>query len=568
MSKKRFLYSIFYASFICALLCSVVTMQAQISEGGLPLSFSYPEQLKSESAPLQIPVDFSVEDMKAVDAWQVSQGAPLKVVRFIDTNLSITNSGNWVTLPNGQKIWQLRIQAKGAIALMLGYKSFYIPAGGKLFIYNAAKTQVLGAYTYRTNPPTDQFATEFISGDDLVLEYEAASDTEKPLIEIEKVGYGYNHLEAFSEHASAGPGGAAPCMVNINCEEGADWQAEKSGVCEMILIIGKYGYYCSGSLVNNTKEDQKPYILSATHCISTVPEAVTQNEMNQYLFYFHFERVGCDNNSPAYRNYTMTGCTKVASTPLSDGSDGLLLLLNQRIPDDYYVYFNGWDRRNIAAQAGVGIHHPNGDYMKISTFGNLWAKEATWYGENNVSGAVKAHWTVVFDPTTNGHSVTEGGSSGSPLFNADKLIVGTLTGGNSSCDKPDGINQYGKFYYHWDKFSTADTARMDKWLDPLGKGTLTLAGRYQTPSSTSIEKTDAAPDPNDVSIYPVTFNEQIRIANSDRVRSLEILSIDGKLIQKTKDPEEVISTGSLASGVYIFRLYTDKGIKAIQTIKK
>lgn len=568
MSKKRFLGSIFYASFICALLCCVVTMQAQISEGGLPLSFSYPEQLKSESAPLQIPVDFSVEDMKAVDAWQVSQGAPLKVVRFIDTNLSITNSGNWITLPNGQKIWQLRIQSKGAIALMLGYKSFYIPAGGKLFIYNAAKTQVLGAYTYRTNPPTDQFATEFISGDDIVLEYEAASDTEKPLIEIEKVGYGYNHLEAFSEQASAGPGGAAPCMVNINCEEGADWQAEKSGVCEMILIIGKYGYYCSGSLVNNTKEDQKPYILSATHCISTVPEAVTQNEMNQYIFYFHFERVGCDNNSPAYKAYTMTGCTKVASTPLSDGSDGLLLLLNQRIPDNYYVYFNGWDRRNIAAQAGVGIHHPNGDYMKISTFGNLWAKEVTWYGENNVSGAVKAHWNVVFDPTTNGHSVTEGGSSGSPLFNADKLIVGTLTGGNSSCDKPDENNLYGKFYYHWDKFSTADTARMDKWLDPLGKGTLTLAGRYQTPSSTSIEKTDAAPDPNDVSIYPVTFNEQIRIANSDRVRSLEILSIDGKLIQKTKDPEEVISTGSLASGVYIFRLYTDKGIKAIQTIKK
>lgn len=34
----------------------------------------------------------------------------------------------------------------------------------------------------------------------------------------------------------------------------------------------------------------------------------------------------------------MVGCTRKASTPVENGSDGLLLLLNDEIPDDYNVF--------------------------------------------------------------------------------------------------------------------------------------------------------------------------------------------------------------------------------------
>lgn len=117
--------------------------------------------------------------------------------------------------------------------------------------------------------------------------------------------------------------------------------------------------------------------------------------------------------------------------------------------------------------------------MKISTFSKT-AKTSTWYGVDNIEGAPNAHWSTVFEQTTNGHSVTEGGSSGSPLFNQNKLIVGTLSGGSSSCEKPDGINTYGKLYYHWDQYSKADTARMDIYLDPSHTGKTQLSGRYAT----------------------------------------------------------------------------------------
>ena len=115
---------------------------AQISEGGTPVSFKYQNTLKSDLPVVRIPVNFSVEDMKTVDRWQASQGAPLKVSKLIQTDLSIDNAGNWTTLPGGEKIWQLRLQAKDAIALMLYYKEFYIPEGGRLFIYNADKSHV------------------------------------------------------------------------------------------------------------------------------------------------------------------------------------------------------------------------------------------------------------------------------------------------------------------------------------------------------------------------------------------------------------------------------------------
>lgn len=168
---------------------------AQISEGGTPTSFKYQNTLKSDLPTVQIPINFSVEDLKTVDRWQVSQGAPLKVGVLLPTDLTIDNAGSWNTLPDGKRVWRLQVQAKDAIALMLSFRDFYIPENGKLFIYSSDKTHLIGAFTHHTNPPTKEYATEFLAGDKIILEYEAGiSENEHPRIAIDAVGYGYNHL--------------------------------------------------------------------------------------------------------------------------------------------------------------------------------------------------------------------------------------------------------------------------------------------------------------------------------------------------------------------------------------
>ena len=343
---------------------SISSSLAQISEGGLPPSFQFAGSLRSEKLAEQVPVNFSVEDLKAVDAWRVSQGAPLRVAKSIPTSFDIADSGDWISLPDGSQIWQLHLQAKGAIALILYYSDFYIPKGARLYLYNAAKTQVLGAYTHRTHPKNGPFATQAVAGDEVILEYVPAPSGETPRLRIREVGYGYNHLEAIMPEVQEAPGAdfSGACEVNINCEEGADWQEQKKGVIQMIQYIrnkeGEGGsYICTASLVNNTAHDKKPYVLSAFHCSQDIlgEQTVTPEELAVWLFYFHQEHVGCDNESPIYPIKTMVGCTRKASTPVENGSDGLLLLLNDEIPDDYNVFFNGWDRSNMLSLSGVGI---------------------------------------------------------------------------------------------------------------------------------------------------------------------------------------------------------------------
>ena len=299
----------------CQLLCIVVfwamqtTALAQISEGGIPPSFQFPTALRSQTASVQIPVTFNASELIRMDnERQAVQGSPLLVcATLIEVNYNPSNAGYWRRLPDGNTIWQLHLQAKDAIALMVYYADFYIPEGGKLFIYNADKSQILGAYTQNTYPAGGRFATEFVAGDDLTLEYVAAPNGEMPRIEIEAIGYGYNHLSVIAGSVSLRRE-SAPCEVNINCEEGDAWQNQKKGVCYMTQRINNRTYLCTGSLVNNTAQDLKPYILTAQHCACDNNNVeASADDMNQWVFYFHHEMDGCNANSPSTATKTIVG---------------------------------------------------------------------------------------------------------------------------------------------------------------------------------------------------------------------------------------------------------------------
>ena len=463
---------------------------SQVSVGGVPPSFNYQQTLRSITAETKVPVDFYVEDLLEVDNWRAREGLPMPVAKLVTVDYTMSNSGYNTILPGGENIWRLHLTAKDAVAIMLYYNEFYIPEGGKLFIYSADRSQLLGAYTHNTNPRGGLFATEFVGGDALVLEYVASEiSDEKPRICISEIGYGYNTaaLRAFCDITTRASSGS--CMVDINCEEGDAWHNEKNGVCHTIQRIGRSSFICSGVLMNNTAEDFKPLILTARHCALGNSGAVASaSDMEQWLFYFHKEREGCGSDYLAVVPKTMTGCKLLVNTGTEGGSDGMLLLLNDMIPENYDVFYNGWDRRDIAASSGVSIHHPSGDNMKISTY-NSPAKVYTFYS-SEFNGGRNAHLNVTFAKTSNGHGVTEGGSSGSPLYNENKHVVATLTGGNSSCSYSEGLNIYGKLSYHWDKYKTDSSSRMDVWLDPLNLKVETLQGRFRNalrPSPVSLK---------------------------------------------------------------------------------
>ncbi len=387
-----------------------------------------------------------------------------------------------------ENIYRIKLRADGAEALIVGFNNFFIPKGGRLFVYNASKEIIIGAYTHINNQGTGQLATELIGDDEIIIEYnEPANSAVSASLNISELGYVYRGVSFLDNKSALGFGDADPCEVNINCTpEGDNWQDEKRGVARILLKDGVNYGWCSGSLVNNVEQDFQPYFLTADHC----GETSSSSDYSFWSFYFNFESANCSNptSSPSYD--VMNGCTKIANggSGGTTGSDFKLLLFSNSIPLGYNVYFNGWDRQNIASTGGVSIHHPAGDIKKISTY------TATLINDDWNGSGYNSHWKVTWTSTINGHGVTEGGSSGSPIFNNLGRIVGDLTGGSSYCSTPNWPDYYGKFSYSWESNGTLATQRLKNWLDPNGTDVLFLDGIDYSISITGLAASYCAGD--------------------------------------------------------------------------
>ncbi|HEX4886470.1 MAG TPA: GEVED domain-containing protein [Luteibaculaceae bacterium] len=451
-------------------------LYAQISQGGTPRSFSL-GTLKANSVVLPAP---DLRPIAQEDAINEKNGRAWRMAVAIKAGLNPSNSGNWVDLGRGEKLWMLRIESKNAKALGVYYDRFYLPKGSTLFLYNDDRTQVLGAYTADNNPiDLPNFANEMVAGDAVTLEYfQPAYVKENPIIQIGEIAYAYRGFQELTEWKV---NESDPCQVNVNCSEGTNWQNHKRSVAKIVLKQGVSFFLCSGAVVNNTAQDGKPYFLTAEHCGETSSTA----DYNQWVFHFNYEASGCANPTSAPASQTLTGCVKRSSSADgggNTGSDFKLLEFSTAIPSTYNVYYAGWNRNNVGAPSGVSIHHPSGDIKKISTYTSTLTS-TSWGGS-----VANTHWRVVWSATANGHGVTEGGSSGSPIFDNNGRIVGTLTGGASYCTATSSPDQYGKFSYSWASNGTTADRRLSNWLDPANTGATTLDGAFLngTPGPTPI----------------------------------------------------------------------------------
>jgi hypothetical protein len=353
---------------------------------------------------------------------------------------------------------------------MLYFDRFEIPEGGRLFVYNPKRTQLLGAFTSVNNNRWSTFATGLIYGDEVTLEYNAPEGLKMPDLHLSEVGHAYRGVAA-PDRGETGFGGSGKCQVNVNCEEGNNWGLQKRSVTRIAVKRGAASVWCTGSLVNNVRNDGTPYVLTADHC----GKYSSETDLTQWVFYFNYESPGCPDPPLEPALASLTGATLVAhgGNAAASGSDFFLVLLGTPVPESYNAYFNGWSREMITSSiSGVSIHHPQGDIKKISTY-TTPLEPAVWKG-----GSKLAHWLVKWSQTPNGHGTTEGGSSGSPLFDTEGRLIGTLTGGDSSCDSAylESPDWYGMFSYSWDKNGTDSVSVLKYWLDPDSTNIMSLNG--------------------------------------------------------------------------------------------
>ncbi len=451
--------------FIFILLIGVsLSSKAQISQGGTPPSFKYSVTNLFDHEILQAPDMESIHNEDMLDEAAGGPG-PRRMGVSVYVNRGMDNAGTWTKLPNGDKIWRLELEDPGALALGVYYDNFYIPEGGKLFLYNDNRNQVIGAFTASNNPKEHLFSTQFIQGDKVILEYfKPKSVIKKAHIHISELAYAYRDIDFMIKKDRS----AWWCMIDVACEEGDGWENQINGVARISIKIGGNYYWCSGTLINNTNNDRTPYFLTASHCGGNA----SASDLNQWIFYFNYQATVCNGSNSGYNS--MTGCQFKAHDPshADNGSDFYLVEFNNSIPNFYNVFYNGWNRTdsNEDAQSGVGIHHPAGDIKKISTYSTPLVSSTFWNG-------LPTHWRLTWAQTVNGRSIMQPGSSGSPIFDSNGLIMGDLTGGytSNSCSNPSPAF-YGKIWYSWDQNGNTSSTRLKDWLDPGNTGIEKLPG--------------------------------------------------------------------------------------------
>ncbi len=431
---------------------------AQISQGGIPMKTTV---LKSsgtkvvEMPPIQ---NLLTSEFDADEQDHEKLLKPFQFAYPFDVDLSPDNSGEWLQGENGFYIWKLTIRSRGAKSLNLIFDEFKIPENARLFVFNENENHVLGAFTQFNNKPSGKFAVSPVLGDEITVQLEVPEKYSKEkCFKIVNVNHDYIGILKSGDRRPLGKI-AGLCNVNINCDEWEDWNEVKNSVCRLI-VKGKR--ICSGVLINNTAGNQRPYILSAAHCYDSVeyPE--------ETVYTFNYESPFCAPLDGDPSN-SVSGAKMKAQ---SDSLDFALVELSLIPPPDYRPYYAGWNRSSDIPASTVSIHHPQGDIKKISIDNN--PPVISSFGEPN---------SVDKDYISKGFlrinrwefGTTESGSSGGALFDTDKNVIGTLTGGEATCSNP-VYDYFERFSNAWDHRSDS-TKQLKYWLDPLKTGAQVLNG--------------------------------------------------------------------------------------------
>ncbi len=359
-----------------------------------------------------------------------------------DVNISSKLNGKWTNI-NNNNIWQLQIQAENAKSLNLRFDVFNISENEELFIYAPEIKKLYGPYSKHN---LNVFATPIIPGSSLIISVVGDKKVIEENIHLDRITFGYKGLDDVNNF---GLGQSGACNINTICPEGNDWEEQIRSVA--LIVVGGNSQ-CTGSLINNTCNDETAYFLTADHCLAA-------GNPNSYAFHFNFNSPNCTQNITGTIDDFISGSTLLANAVSSDFA---LLQLSSPPNETFNPYYAGWDRTDNPSSINTTIHHPNGDVKKISIDSNE-VVPATQFGTDT--------WRVLNWEL----GTTEGGSSGAPLFSENKKIIGQLFGGSASCGNLNGSDSYGRFASSWDK--NADTDKQLKfWLDKCNTNELSIEG--------------------------------------------------------------------------------------------
>ncbi|MGK0349431.1 MAG: hypothetical protein ACJAYX_000098 [Planctomycetota bacterium] len=429
-------------------LAPTVSPVGQIHPNAQPLG-----SVASYGVPMLDRNTLSIEDTN-----RAANGQPARYAVSNPVNISPVSHGTWEQLDATWSLWRLRIKAPDSDHVNLGFQTFFMPAGARMQVYSSDNSYVVRPFDSVDHQPTGEFWTPVVMGSEIVCEvYVQTALKPQLLLDMIHIGSGYRY---FGSGATALSDGSGSCNVDVNCPQGAGWAAEISASA---AISTGGSLFCSGSMINNTANDGRNFFLTAYHC------GVGSSQASSLVCYWNYDAVTCGSNSAPLNQFTIGSVLRAGWNT----SDFTLVELNSTPNAAWGVTYAGWNRSTSTASSAVAIHHPSGDSKKISF--ETAPVQFTAYGGTSQSANANHVRVVDWDTGT-----TEGGSSGSPLFDQNHRIIGQLHGGGAAC----GNNQsdwYGRLRTSWTGGGN-NSNRLSNWLDPVNTGAQTLDTLGGTPA--------------------------------------------------------------------------------------
>lgn len=440
------------------LMCVVSSLYAQVGHGGRPLPLSL---LRSSSSDLFVTMPFfDLEAQLRLDSLNmIGPGGAFPFAYKFMTDYSPNNSGKRFTLADGTSVWRMGIYSPGALSINLLFSEYELPEGAQLFVYNEDQSQILGSFSHLNNSENGVLPIAPIRGDRVIVEYqEPAGVPFHARLRLGEVNHAYRELRGVEP---SGTNSSIAYIPPLACFDSNDTNYRRMGRSTVLLIVDGI-YSCTGVLLNNVSNDGKPYLLTASHCLNNNFKLANPDYAKiagTIVSFFNYNSPLCDTPLRGTEELSVASSYYRAVNEMADMA---LLELAEMPPVYYQPYLAGWRVDGAGSSPYVCVQHSGGADKRVSV-SNQSIEESSFVIPEMVFYD-KAHWRV---PEWN-VGYTAKGSSGSPLFNGEGLVIGSLSGGNSTYQSP--ANDY--FYRMgaaWDR-SKETSRQLACWLDPLSTG--------------------------------------------------------------------------------------------------
>lgn len=462
--KRKFLTALFVLSAICS--------AAQIQSPGRPAGFERSESaaaasLRSASAGASF-IDLGID---TTAAFPVGEGRVFCTGHVSECDIASDNAGESFTASDGSKIWRVGLSSPGAEAIALVLKDFELPEGAYLYVYNPEKTMYYGGFGAANNNAARRLTIRPFPSDSIILEY----------VEPEGAAFAGSFRVCLASHETIAPSAAMRRAADFYEAEACsphaalnpDLEDYRRAVCMQYVVKPPLSQWSTGTLINNA--GGRPLVYTASHALYS-----SAGESADVIFSFNYEVPALDTLMRGSGDCTVSGATVLSRYAKTDAA---LLEMSVAPPVEYRPYMLGWSAESLTGPF-VCIQHPNGDIKRYSTVSSVTEKSwAEGYQENGF-------WMVrAWEKGT-----TASGSSGAPLIDmASGMVVGCLTGGNSTCSSPI-YDYFNRFDVAFDYYSDSDK-QLKCHLDPSDTGIRSMEGReyYWAPCTRESAMDGSAP---------------------------------------------------------------------------